>query len=110
MKRINLKKYGFIKSPTEDFFSDAGTRFYAYRVGIVMVTKASFGDYTFLSARADYRSDMPYEVYSKLPHYDALSKLNGVKTESITEKDLSDLYDACIAYGKEYADAVRKNS
>lgn len=103
MKRINLTKYGFIKSPAEDF-SDDGTRFYAYRVGIVMVTKASVKGMTFISARADYLG-LNYDVYSKLPHFEDIDKLNGVETDKITDKDLSDLYDACIAYGKEYVNA-----
>ena len=106
MKRINLTKYGFVKSSVEDF-SDDGTRFHVYRVGIMKVTSASYRDKTFISARADYCPGVGYDVYSKLPRFDDLDKLNGVKTDSITDKDLIDLYDACIVYGKEYVSAIR---
>ena len=52
MKRIELVKYGFIRSP-EDDFSDDGNRFTCYRVGKVRVSKLiSHGD-AFISARID---------------------------------------------------------
>lgn len=107
MKRINLAKYGFVRTPEEDF-SDDGTRFTTYTVGDVRVTKAKYEDMSFICG-SSIKYTLKYDVYSKLPHFDAIGKLNGVKTESLTEKDLIDLYDACVAYSKEYDDAVKNN-
>lgn len=107
MKRINLVKYGFVRTPDKDF-SDDGTRFTAYTVGDILVTKAKYADLSFIDARP-ITSRLPYVVNSKLPHFEALGKLNGVKTESLTDKDLIDLYDTCVAYSKEYNDAVKNN-
>ena len=110
MNRIDLAKFGFARSPSEDF-SDDGTRFVCYRVGNVRVSKAVWKDQVFLSGR--YEADGPqleFEEYSKLPHFKSVGKLNGVSRESLTDADLRELYEACVAYGKEYEEALSKVS
>ena len=44
-------------------------------------------------------------VGSKLPHYPAVHKLNGVTVSTLTEDDLQELYEACQAYEVEYTNA-----
>ena len=104
MKKIMMTKYGFVRWPEEDF-SDDGSRFYAYRVGErVRVTKCVFDGQAYIDATI-HGTKLPYEVYSKLPHYPMLGKLNGVATEFLTDDDLFELLAACIQYEKEYIDA-----
>lgn len=104
MKKIMMAKYGFVHWP-EESFSDDGNRFEAYRVGErVRVTKCTYKGEAFISASID-GTKLPYEVYSKLPHYSALDKLNGVSIESLTDDDLLALMAACVQYEKEYTDA-----
>lgn len=104
MTKINMTKYGFIRWPEEDF-TDDGSRFTCYRVGErVRVSKTTYQGEVFISARIDGRK-LPYEVYSSLEHYRALDKLNGVRITSLTDQDLNELYDVCIAYEKEYNEA-----
>lgn len=103
MKKIMMTNYGFVRWPEEDF-SDDGTRFTAYRVGErVRVTKATYKGEAFIDADIP-GTKLPYEVYSKLPHYSALSKLNGVSIESLTNNDLFNLCEACLMYEQEYTD------
>ena len=103
MTRINLVKYGFVRTPDEDF-SDDGNRFQAYRVGRVRVTKlVADGDAFINGSIRDNK--LPYDVYSKLPHYSAISRLNGVRLASIIEADIQEFYEACQAYEIEYANA-----
>ena len=45
-------------------------------------------------------------IYSKLPHYSAIGKLNGIKTEALTEEMLTQLYFDCIEYEKEFDAAL----
>lgn len=104
MKKIMMTNYGFIRWPEEDF-SDDGTRFTAYKVGErVRVTKATYRGEAFIDADI-HGTKLPYEVYSKLPHYSALGKLNGVSIASLTDQDLFDLCEACLYYEKEYTEA-----
>lgn len=103
MKRIELVKYGFIRSP-EDDFSDDGNRFTCYRVGKVRVSKLVSDGEAYISASIDDYL-LPYETYSQLPHYRDLDALNGVSASDITEEDLQKLYEDCISYEKEYDDA-----
>ena len=103
MTRINLVKYGFIRCPEEDF-SDDGNRFQAYKVGRVRVTKLVSDGEAYISGDIP-AGKLPYEVYSKLPHYPFLGALNGIATAHITEDDLQELYEACQAYEVEYTNA-----
>lgn len=103
MTRINLVKYGFVRCPEEDF-SDDGNRFQAYKVGRVLVTKLVSDGEAYISGGIP-SGKLPYEVYSKLPHYPFLGALNGISTAHITEDDLQELYEACQAYDLEYANA-----
>ena len=104
MKKISMTKYGFVRTPSEDFTDDS-TRFSCYRVGErVRVTKATYKGEAFIDADIQ-GTKLTYEVYSKLPHYSALGKLNGVSIESLTDQDLFDLCEACLYYEKEYAEA-----
>lgn len=104
MNKIMMTKFGFDRWPEEDF-SDDGTRFVAYRVGErVRVTKATYKGIVYLDGTI-HGTKLPYEVYSKLPHYSAISKLNGVPIDSLTDQDVVDLYEACVAYEQEYIEA-----
>lgn len=103
MKKIMMTKFGFVRCPGEDF-SDDGNRFQAYMVGRVRVTKLVSDGEAYIAG--DIRDGkLPYEVYSKLPHYALCSKLNGVSIASLTEADIQKLYEDCQAYAAEYTDA-----
>ena len=107
MKRINLTKYGFVRWPEEDF-SDDGNRFQCYRAGKkVRASKLVSEGQAYLSCSSDVGNyTLPYEVYSKLPHYSAAQwKYNGVSVDSLTEQDLIDWYNACVEFEKEYEEA-----
>lgn len=104
MKRIVMTKYGFVRWPEEDF-GDDGNRFTCYRAGNrVRVTKCTGDGEVYICARID-GAKLPYEVYSKLPHYSAMDKLNGVSIASLTDDDLYELFSACALYEKEYTEA-----
>lgn len=104
MKRINMTKYGFVRWPEEDF-SDDGNRFTCYKVGeTVRVSKLTSGGQVYISARID-GTKLPYDVYSKLPHYKTLDELNGVSLATLTDNDLLELYYNCLDYEMEYAEA-----
>lgn len=104
MKKIMMNKYGFERWPEEDF-SDDGNRFTCYKVGErVRVSKCTYNGKVFISARID-GTMLPFDVYSKLVHYSALDALNGVSISSLTDEDLFNLYEACLAYEKEYDEA-----
>lgn len=103
MTRINLTKYGFIRCPEEDF-SDDGNRFSCFRAGRVRVTKLVSDGEAYIDGGVN-DGKLPYEVYSKLPHYSAVGSLNGVSIASLTEEDLQDLYADCQAYEVEYTNA-----
>jgi hypothetical protein len=104
MKKIMMTKYGFVRWPEQDF-GDDGNRFTCYRVGErVRVSKCTYNGEAFIDASID-GTKLPYEVYSKLTHYSEISKLNGVSIESLTDQDMIDLYEACLAYEQEYIEA-----
>ena len=104
MKKIMMSKYGFVRWPEEDF-SDDGTRFQCYKVGErVRVSKATYNGSVYICGRID-GSRLPWEAYSKLPHYKALDELNGVSIEALVDQDLIDFYEACLAYEQEYIEA-----
>lgn len=103
MKKIMLAKYGFVRCPEEDF-SDDGSRFQAYKVGRVRVTKLLADGQAYIDGNIR-DGKLPYEVYSKLPHYVFCGKLNGVPAAALTDEDLQELYESCQAYNKEYTDA-----
>lgn len=106
MEKINMKKYGFIYCPDENF-SDDGNYFYVYRVGRVRVSKLIDEKDAFISGRIDGRL-LEWEEYSELPHYKALDRLNYVPRASITDDDLVQLYNDCVAYEKEYTELENK--
>ena len=107
MQKINLTKYGFVRTPQNDF-SDDGTRFTTYSVGRVRVSKATWNGEVFLAGRIDDGRVLSYDEYSKLPHYAAMDRLNGVSISGLTENDLIQLYNDCIEYAAEYK-AAEKN-
>lgn len=107
MKRINLTKYGFVRWPEEDF-NDDGNRFQGYKAGkSVRVSKLVSEGQAYLSCSSTVgNGTLPYEVYSKLPHYSlAQWRYNGVSVDTLTEQDLIDFYNACVSYEKEYEEA-----
>lgn len=106
MKKINLTKYGFIRSPKDDY-TDDGNSFVGFRVGAVEVSKLVKNGRAYISASINSYK-LPYKVYSTLPHYKALGKLNGVSVSSLRDEDLIELFDACINYQQEYKDAVNQ--
>lgn len=104
MKRIVMTKYGFERWPERDFTDDS-SRYVCYRAGkAVRVSKLIADGRAHLSISSDCgRGTLPYEVYSKLPHYhDAEWRWNGVPAAGLTDKDLQDFYNACVEYEKEY--------
>lgn len=102
MTRVNMAKYGFVRCPAEDF-SDDGNRFQVYKVGTrVRVTKLVADGEAYIDGTI-HGNKLPYEVYSKLPHYSAVGKLNGVSLAGLTDKDLQDLYEDCLKYEAEYS-------
>lgn len=104
MKRINMTKYGFIRTPANDF-GDDGNRFTTYLAGSrVEVTKCVSDGEAYIDA-AIHGTKLPYDVYSVLPHYPIISKLNGVSCAALTDQDLKDLYEACLLYEREYTAA-----
>jgi hypothetical protein len=105
MKRIMMTKIGFDRWPSEDF-TDDGNRFNAYRVGNrVRVTKCVSDGYAYIDGDI-CSGGLPYDIYGKLPHYSAIGKLNGIKTEALTEDMLVQLFFDCIEYEKEYDAAL----
>lgn len=107
MNKINLTKFGFVRWEEEDF-SDDGNRFYCYRAGRrVRVSKCTWNGQVYLSGHID-SSIIDYHVYSTLPHYNGLDRLNGVSIASLTENDLIQLYNDCIEFEKEFDEAEKK--
>jgi hypothetical protein len=106
MKRINMAKYGFIRTPDDDF-SDDGNRFTCYQAGEyenIRISKLVSDGRVYLSSQVD--CNLPYEIYGKLPNYQAASwKYNGVDLESLTDEDMQNFYKACCAYAQECIDA-----
>ena len=103
MKKIMMTKYGFVRDPAQDF-SDDGNRFQAYKVGRVRITKLVSDGEAFIDGGIN-DGNLPYEIYSKLPHFPLLGKLNGISVAALTEEDLQDLYADCQAYEVEYTNA-----
>ena len=106
MKKVNLTKYGFIRWPEEDF-NDDGNNFQCYRAGkAVRVSKLVSDGQVYLSIDSSCgNGTLPYEVYSKLPHYNEASwSYNGVSIEDLTDEDLISFFNACVSYEKEYCD------
>ena len=70
MKRIVMAKYGFERWPEKDFTDDS-SRYVCYRAGkAIRVSKLIADGQAYLSISSDVgRGTLPYEVYSKLPHY-----------------------------------------
>lgn len=102
MTRINLVKYGFIRFPEEDF-SDDGNRFTCYRFSDTNshISKLVADGQAYLSAHVS--GQLPYEVYSKLPNYQAATwSFNGISVASLTDEMLQDFFNACVHYEKEY--------
>lgn len=103
MKRINLAKYGFMRAEELDF-TDDGSKFTCYRFLLGSdshISKCTYNGEVFLSAHVD--GNLTYEVYSALPNYNAANwKYNGVSIEELTDKDLQDFFNACVAYENEY--------
>lgn len=100
MTRVNLVKYGFVRSP-EDDFRDDGNAFSGYRVGRIRVSKLVSDGEAYIDGRID-SGFLEYDEYKKLPHYSALGRLNGVSLASITEDDLQKFYEDCQAFEVEY--------
>ena len=111
MKKIELTKYGFVRSK-EDDFSDDGTRFICYRVGNIRVSKAlskCTPGLVFIAATLPWEERrLTYDMVSKLPHYKQLDKLNGCMMDDISEQDLIQLHDDCVSYEKEYNELLEQ--
>ena len=106
MKRIDMVKYGFVRSP-EDDFRDDGNSFVGYRVGRVRVTKCVSDGQAYIDGNIN-EGFLDYNDYKKLPHYSSISRLNGVSVSTLTEIDLMRLYEDCQAYEKEYIEEENK--
>lgn len=106
MKRINLLKYGFTRWEHGDF-TDDGSKFYCYKAGDrVIVSKCTYNGQVYLSGRID-GDYLDYNVYSTLPHFKALDRLNGVLIDGLIEEDLIQFYNDCLEYEKEYKEAEK---
>lgn len=104
MKKIMMTKYGFVRWPEKDF-SDDGNRFICYRAGKkVRVSKLVADGQVYLSIDSSVgNGTLPYDAYSKLSHYkEAVWSLNGVSLDPLTDEDIRDFYEACLAYEAEY--------
>jgi hypothetical protein len=105
MKRVNLVKYGFIRTPEDDFVDDSN-RFQCYQAGEyenIRISKLVSDGRVYLSSQVD--CNLPYDIYGKLPHYnEATWKYNGVDLESLTDEDMQNFYKACCAYAQECID------
>lgn len=109
MEKILMRKYGFRRDTDADF-TDDGNRFYGYYTDGTFITvyKLVSDGVAYISACAHYEN-VPFEIYSKLPHYKALDRLNGTKTiAELTDADLIQFHDDCVAYGKEFLEAYEK--
>ena len=107
MKKVMLAKFGFVRWPEEDF-SDDGNYFTCYRAGkAVRVSKLVADGKVYLSIDSSCgKGTVPYEVYIALPNYRKANwDYNGVSIETLTETDLQEFYNACIAYEEEYENA-----
>ena len=105
MTRINLVKYGFVRWPEEDF-SDDGNRFQVYRFSGTdsHISKLVSDGQAYLSAHVG--GNLPYDIYSKLPHYKrAVWDFNGISVASLTDALLQDFFNACVEYEREYQEA-----
>ena len=110
MKKIIMKKYGFIRNEKEDFHDD-GNNFKGYATGPnsrLRITKLVSDGRAYLSSDMN-GCKLDYDEYSKLPHYkDATWNYNGVDMDSLTDEDLVNWYNACVEYEKEYIEAESK--
>ena len=109
MKRIVMNKYGFIRRESEDFHDD-GNNFTGYSISSnsrLRVSKLVSDGQAYLSCDMN-GNKLDYTEYSKLPHYNAAWDYNGVSVESLTEQDMINFYNACVAYEKEYLEAEAK--
>lgn len=105
MKRVILTKYGFIRFPEEDFHDD-GNNFTCYRFSDTNshVSKLVADGQAYLSVHVS--GQLPYGVYSKLPHYRrATWDFNGISVASLTDELLQDFFNSCIEYEREYQEA-----
>lgn len=110
MKRINMKKYGFIRNEEEDFHDD-GNNFKGYAIGPnsrLRISKLVSDGRVYLSSDMN-GNKLDCTEYSKLPHYrDAVWNYNGIAMDSLTDEDLVNFYNACVEYEKEYIEAESK--
>ena len=110
MKKIVMTKYGFIRNEREDF-SDDGSRFQGWAtspVSRLRITKHVSDGQVYLSCDMN-GCKLDYTEYSKLPHYQKSGwDYNGVSVESLTDQDMVDFYNACVAYETEYLEAETK--
>lgn len=110
MKRINMKKYGFIRNEEEDFHDD-GNNFKVYATGPnsrLRISKLVSDGRVYLSSDMN-GNKLDCTEYSKLPHYkDAVWNYNGIAMDSLTDEDLVNFYNTCVEYEKEYIEAESK--
>lgn len=110
MKKIVMTKYGFIRNEREDF-SDDGSRFQGWATSPnsrLRITKHVSNGQVYLSCDMN-GCKLSYEEYSKLPHYQKSGwDYNGVSISSLTDQDMVDWYNACVAYEQEYIEAESK--
>lgn len=102
MTRVVLTKYGFTRFPEEDFHDD-GNNFTCYRFSDTNshVSKLVADGQAYLSVHVN--GNLPYEIYSNLPHYKrATWDFNGISVSSLTDALLQDFYTSCVEYEKEY--------
>lgn len=88
-----MKKYGFYRTPSEDF-SDDGTRFLCYEYKGLQLSYA-YADDHYMAIRFDYVPDLGYKDYSLFPSYKLTDEFNG--SSALDLDKLKQNAEACLA-------------
>jgi len=102
MNRIYMANYGFERQRDMDF-SDDGSYFEMWRAGDLYVSKCVSNGYAYISGRPDYDKTCGlYPIYSKVEGYKKLDRLNGIKTELLTDEMMKEFYNDCLQFSKNF--------
>lgn len=104
MERINLKKFGFIRTPKNDF-SDDGNRFTTYTIEgyeELEVSKLLSDGELYLAGHVTYK--LPYDKYEELELPKKMNQLNGITWADVTDEMIAEFAADC----KEAVEGVRR--
>lgn len=97
-----LLKSGFVRNKEKDF-SDDGSRFYCYMYNDIPCFLCKSDGLIYLTVKVNNMYELPYNIYSKLPHYESTEKYN------MCEKvDINDFIQIITAYQKEVDEELDK--